>query len=389
MKLNIAIIFGGKSPEHEISIISANQAMHALNKDKYNLIPIYISKSQKFYTGNDLLNLKNYSNLSVLESKLTNINIVRIDNKTYINSVNKSLFNKGINEVIDIAIPVMHGLNGEDGNLAGYLNMLNIPFAGCDTTSAAVGQDKVIQKCIIDTNSISTCPWFWLYEFDFDDNQEHYCNKANDLGYPVIIKPSKLGSSIGIKIAHNKEEFIEYIKECGQYDSKLLIEKAIKNLVEINISILGNTKKYELSVTEQVVKNDEILSFTDKYQGNGKGSKSKGTKSKGMASTSRIVPAPIAQEQIKFIEDQATKAFKALGCSGVCRIDFMLDKDTNNIYLTEVNTIPGSLAFYLWKEKNVEFDELLDKLISIAIDNKRSNEKLLTSFDTNILKTFG
>ena len=387
MKLNIAIVFGGKSPEHEISIISANQAMHALNKDKYNLIPIYISKKQKLYTNDLLLDLKNYNNLDILESKLEQINLIKLDNKTYIEHNKKSMFYK-VNKTIDIVIPVMHGLNGEDGNLAGYLNTLDIPYAGCDVVSAAIGQDKVIQKCVIDTNNISTCPWFWLYEFDFEDNIELYCNKALELGYPVIIKPSKLGSSIGIKIAHNKEEFIEYIKDCGQYDSKLLVEKAIKNLVEINISILGNINKYKVSVTEQVVKNDEILSFSDKYQGNSKGSKTKGCKSKGMASTNRIVPAPITSDQTEYIKDQAIKAFKALGCSGVCRIDFMLDKDTNNIYLTEVNTIPGSLAFYLWKELNIEFDQLLDELINIAIDNKRIKEKLLTSFDTNILKTF-
>ena len=385
MKIKLGIIFGGKAPEHEISIISASQVLKAINLDKYDIIPIYISKNQLFYTGDILLNLTNYKDLDNLLKQATQIDFSQKDNNLYIKKSNAKLLNNYISK-IDLVIPVMHGINGEDGTIHGLLQSLNVPYAGCDITSAAVGQDKVIQKCIMQAHNIPTCPWFYMYANNFDNDLNTYLQQAKNLGYPLIIKPSNLGSSIGIEIANNENEFIDKIRTCSKYDNKLLIEKCLKDFTEINISVLGNTYKQKLSITEQVLKHDEILSFNDKYLGNSS-KKLCSTKTKGMASTSRIIPADIDDKLIKEIERHALNAFLAIGASGVCRIDFMLDNTTNNIYLVEINTIPGSLAFYLWEKVGIPFDALIDELVSIAIDNQRIKDNLVITFDSNILKT--
>lgn len=389
MKLQVGIIFGGQSVEHEISVISANQAMNALNKEKFDLVPIYISKEGKFYTGNELIDLGNYGNLNSLITKLEEVTFVRRNNVTNLEPVKKSIFNnKSIK--VDVVIPIVHGVNVEDGNLQGYLHTLKVPFAGCDVTSAAVGQDKVIQKAVLSANDVKTAPWFWLYANDFESNKDVFITKANKLGYPLIIKPAKLGSSIGIEIVNNDHELETMVKECGKYDPKLLIEKVITNFKEINIAIMGNSNSYKLSVMEEVLKNDDILSFNDKYLSS---NKTKGVKqstkgSKGMASTTRKVPAEVSLDIKKLIEKEAIKAFKAIGVTGNCRIDFMYDEKNNEIYLTEVNTIPGSLAFYLWNECDISFDKLLEEMIDIAIEKERINDKVVVSFDTNILQGF-
>ncbi len=387
MKLKVAVMFGGQSVEHEISIISANQAINALNKSKYDLIPIYISKEGMFYTGDELLDLSNYHDLDNLLKKSIQVNFLKEDKKCVIRQSANSIFKKKSWEV-DIVLPVVHGLNVEDGNLQGFLKTLNIPFVGCDVTSAAVGQDKVIQKCVMQANDINTVEWFWMYDHEVEN--EDFIKKANKIGFPLIIKPAKLGSSIGIKIVNNEKEFIDGVKECGKFDNKLLIEKVITKFKEINIAVMGNCEDIKLSVTEEVLKNDEILSFEDKYLGNAKSSKSKISSklSSGMASIKRSIPANVDDNVIEKIEYLALKAFNAIGISGNCRIDFMYDTINNEVYLTEVNTIPGSLAFYLWKEKGLEFDVLLDEMIKLAVDKERRNAKTITSFDTNILKGF-
>lgn len=386
MSIKVAILFGGESCEHEISCISANQAIHALNKDKYDVIPVYISKQRQMYTGDELFDLSNYKDLNNLIAKLKQVVMIKKDNKVLLEPVKTGLFSKTISE-IDICMPIMHGTNGEDGTIQGYLEMLKIPYTGCDVISAGIGQDKVIMKHILQNSGIPICPWFWLYGHEFQDNQQEYLNKANKLGYPVIIKPANLGSSIGIEIAHNDQEFIDGIINASNYDSKIVVERIVSNLIEVNCSCLGSRFKVQASALELVGKSDEILSFNDKYLPNGSKSSKMGN-SKGMASASRIVPAPLDDKMTNKIKALALETFKVLGASGVCRIDFMIDGDNNEVYVNEINTIPGSLSFYLWEPCGIKFDQLLDELISIAIDNQRRKEKMTFSFDTNILTNY-
>ena len=390
MKLNVGVFFGGESVEHEVSIISAHQAMEALDKNKYNVIPVYITKGRKLFVGEDLWDMNNYKDLKALENKLTQVSLVLEDNKVVIKPVKASLFSKKELGTIDVAIPVMHGTNGEDGTIQGFFEMLKVPYAGCDLYGAAVGQDKVLQKHILADNDLPVTNWFWVYGNEMDERKDEILEKVHKLIYPVILKPARTGSSVGIAIAHNDEEYLECFEDARQYDEKVITEKVVKPMVELNCSVLGDGADARASVIEQVgsVSGDELLSYKDKYQGGGKPSSKAGSKSSGMASTARIVPAPISEEQTKLVQSLALKTFKVLGAAGVCRIDFMMDQETKKVYVNEINTIPGSLAFYLWKEEGMSFTELMDNLVNLALERERKRSKMTFSYDTNLLSTY-
>lgn len=388
MKLNIAVFFGGESVEHEVSIISAHQAIEALDKNKYNVIPVYVSKERKLYVSDLLKDISNYKDLKHLISQCTQVSITSENNRVVIRPVKPSLFGPKELGTIDVAIPVMHGTNGEDGTIQGFFEMLRVPYAGCDLYGAAIGQDKVLQKNVLNDNNLPITNWFWVYGSEMDTHQSEILDKVHRLIYPVIIKPARTGSSVGISIAHNDEEYLACFDEARQYDEKIITEKVVKPMREINCSVVGDSYSCVASVLEEVssVSQDELLSFSDKYLGGSKSAKSEG--SKGMASTARIVPAPLTDEQTRLIQQLAKETFRVLGTSGVCRIDFLMDADTKKVYVNEINTIPGSLAFYLWKAAGVSFSELMDKLVELALDRERRRSKMTFSYETNILSNF-
>ena len=390
MKLNTAVFFGGESVEHEVSIISAHQAIAALDTERYNVIPVYVAKNRKLYVGEALNDIANFRNLNTLIDSCTQVTIVLEDNQVVIKPVKASLFSRKDLGTIDVAIPVMHGTNGEDGTIQGFFEMLKLPYAGCDLYGAAVGQDKVLQKHILADNDLPITNWFWCYGTDIDEDRQAVLRKVHKLIYPVILKPARTGSSVGISIAHNDEEYLECFEEARRYDEKIITEKVVKPMIELNCSVLGDGADARASVIEQVgsVSGDELLSYKDKYQGGGKGSKSSSSKSAGMASTARIVPAPISKEQTEYIQSLALKTFRVLGSAGVCRIDFMMDAETKTVYVNEINTIPGSLAFYLWKEEGMSFTQLMDALVQQALDRERRRSRMTFSYDTNLLSTY-
>lgn len=390
MKLNTAVFFGGESVEHEVSIISAHQAIAALDTDRYNVIPVYVAKNRKLYVGEALNDIANFRNLNTLIDSCTQVTIVLEDNQVVIKPVKASLFSRKDLGTIDVAIPVMHGTNGEDGTIQGFFEMLKLPYAGCDLYGASVGQDKVLQKHILSDNDLPITNWFWCYATDMDDDKASVLRRVHKLIYPVILKPARTGSSVGISIAHNDEEYLECFEDARRYDEKIITEKVVKPMIELNCSVLGDGADAKASVIEQVgsVSGDELLSYKDKYQGGGKGSKSGSSKSAGMASTARIVPAPISKEQTEYIQALALKTFRVLGSAGVCRIDFMMDAETKKVYVNEINTIPGSLAFYLWKEEGMSFTQLMDALVQQALNRERRRSRMTFSYDTNLLSTY-
>lgn len=387
MKLNVAVFFGGESVEHEVSIISAHQAMNALNKEKYNVIPVYIAKDRRMFCSDLLKDMANYTNLNELIAKSTQVSITKEDNRVVIRPVKAKMFGQKELGTIDVAIPVMHGTNGEDGTIQGFLEMLKVPYAGCDLYGAAVGQDKVLQKHILADNGLPITNWFWCYANEIDENREEILRKVHKLIYPVILKPARTGSSVGIAIARNDEEYLECFEDARQYDEKIITEKVVKPMREINCSVLGDSEKAEPSVLEEVGQSngDRLLTFDDKYMGGGKKS---AQGSKGMASTARIVPAPLPDSQTQMIQELALKTFKVLGSSGVCRIDFMMDAETKKVYVNEINTIPGSLAFYLWDKNGVSFPQLMDRLVELALQRERRRARMTFSYETNILSNY-
>ena len=392
MKICVGVFFGGKSTEHEISCISANQAIHALDSDKYDVLPIYISKDNEFYIGDELFDLANYSSfISNPSSVLEKVMIYKDGNNVKVRPM-KGVFKK--ERTIDVAFPIVHGTNVEDGSLAGFLQMLDIPYTSCDVLGGAVGQDKTVMKDIFKAEGIPMVDYFVVYNADFEDAYEDYFKKAKKIGFPLIAKPANLGSSIGIEVIKTEEEFEEKISECLKYDFKVVVEKMIANLKEVNISIIGGDEKAKCSAIEEVT--NGFLDFDKKYQpGSGSKGAKKGVKvpaakgaSKGMASTVRKVPAELKEGQKEEIEKIALKVFRALNSFGCVRIDFMIDNDTDKVYCNEINTIPGSLAFYLWKEEGVDFSQECDELINNALNRYARRSRKTYSFDTNILDNY-
>ncbi len=403
MKTKIAVFFGGNSVEHEVSIITALQAIENINREKYEVLPIYITKDSRMYTGEKIGNIANYNDIPKLLQESTQVTPVNLGEKVALLRVEKKLFERAIYDFIDIAFPIVHGTNVEDGTIEGFIKMLNIPYVGCDVLSSALGMDKYACKEILRTNNIPVIDGK-LYDIkQYKDDETALCKDIEKtLGFPVITKPVNLGSSVGISIAKDSKELKESLEEAFTYASKILVEKAIMNLKEVNCSVIGDHESAKASECESPIKMDQILSYRDKYLGNGtkgakrskttgvKGSKNNfgGTMGSDNSNPALELPAKISTEQKKTIQELAVKTFQALGCNGVIRIDFIINQDDNKIYVNEVNTIPGSLSFHLWRETGMSYAEELNEIISLGLKRAREEKNLTFSFETNVLANF-
>lgn len=374
MRLNIGVIFGGKSVEHEISIISAIEAMGYADENKYKIIPIYIDKDNTWYTGEHLKSIINFRDIDLVKRYAKKVALVKIDKSFALQRL--GLFKKNLC-VIDIIVPIGHGAYLEDGSLQGYLNMLGVPYAGPSVLGAALGQDKVIQKELLSFNNIPVVNYTWFYSYELND-KKLVQERLSKLKYPVLIKPSSLGSSIGIEIAEDEKDFFKKVKNTMKYDKKILVEEKVNDVKEINISVLGNYKKVEVSEIEEINSNDNFYSFKEKYVNNFSKIQEKDKKTKPI----------ISKEMIEDMKEYAINTFKVLDGNGVARIDFLINDKTKEIYVNEINTIPGSLSSYLWKAKRKDQTELFDDLISIAVDNKKDDEQLQKVIPGNLLERF-
>ncbi len=395
MKIKVGVLFGGKSVEHEISVISAIQAIGYLDKSKYDVIPIYITKNNEFYVGENVGKIESYTDINSLIKSSQRVIMVWDENKLKLIKYPQKMLSKGYVDYIDVAFPIVHGTNVEDGTLQGYLHMMNIPYVGCDVLSSSVGMDKYVMKTVLKDNGVPVLDCKCYTSNVYDENEDAIVEEIESaIGYPVIVKPVNLGSSIGISKAENRTELYDSLETAFQYAGKVLVETAVQNLKEINCSVLGDYESAEASECEEPISSDKILTFAEKYIGDGsaKGAKggakggAKASGSKGMATLKRKIPADITSEQRQTIRELAVKAFKCLGCSGVSRIDFMMDTKTGNIWLNEINTIPGSLSFYLWEPIGVKYSQLLDKMISLALKRERESENITYTFDSNVLQ---
>ena len=405
-------MFGGKSVEHEISIISAIQAIGSMNTEKYDIIPIYITKNNEFYVGPSVGEIESYRNIPALLKDSTRVILVKDSGLVKLIRYPAKRFGSSYVDYIDVAFPIVHGTNVEDGTLQGFLTMLDIPYVGCDVVSSAVGMDKYVMKTVLKDNNIPVLDCLCFNAKEYDRGNDAVVDAIEKrIGFPVIVKPVNLGSSIGISKADNREKLYESLDMAFCYADKVLVERAVQNLKEINCSVCGDYEHAEPSECEEPVNSDEILSFADKYLGNGSsggskggklggkmggkfggklggkfgGSKSGGSKS-GMASLKRKIPADITDEQKATIQKYAVDAFKCLGCNGVSRIDFMMDTKSGEIFLNEINTIPGSLSFYLWEPIGIPYTKLLDKMISLALKREREQEGITYAFESNVLE---
>jgi D-alanine-D-alanine ligase len=386
MKTNIGVFFGGRSTEHEISVISASQAMAAIDRGRYDVTPIYITKQGRWYTGDALLDVKNYRDPASLLKKCTEVYMRPVYGDYNIYPAKPSGFFGGGGKPVgklDVVIPVLHGSNGEDGIFEGVLETIGIPFAGCNTLSSANGMDKITMKMILQASGVPVVPYLWFTDKQWFGQREQLIGRIeSELGYPVIVKPSNLGSSVGIGRAMNREQLIDRIDDAERYSSRIIVEHMVEQLQEINCSVLGNADEYQTSVLEEPIKSGEILSYEDKYMGGTKGAK-------GMQAAQKRIPAELPADVTERIQFLAGETFRVLGCHGVSRVDVIVDRADGNIYVNEINTIPGSLSFYLWEATGLTFAGLMDKLVQLAVQRSREAGQKTVSYDHNIFAMGG
>lgn len=383
MKTTIGVFFGGRSTEHEISVISASQAMHAINAEKYEVVPIYISKQGKWYTGKALLDIQNYRNIPELLAKVEEVYMEPSFGDYNLYKKKRNLFGSNVIKHLDVIIPVLHGSNGEDGIFEGLLETIGIPYAGCNTLSSANGMDKITMKMILKSCGIPVVNFVWFSDKEWYTRREEIINQIEkEIGYPVIVKPANLGSSVGIGRACNREELIDKIDGAEIYTTRIIVEDMVEDLQEINCSVLGDCDENQASVLEEPIKSGEILSYEDKYVGGSKGAK-------GMQASQKRIPADLPEKETKRIQFLARETFRVLSCHGVSRVDIIIDRKTRDIYVNEINTIPGSLSFYLWEATGISFEQLMDKLVELAIKRKREQGLKTVSYDHNIFNLGG
>ncbi len=389
MKLCVAVLFGGKSVEHEVSVISALQALAKLDPEKYDPLPIYITKQNEMYVGEQIGNIRAYRDIPALLKESTRVILLNEGGRVAVTEPVRHFGRRRFHRIIDVALPVVHGTNVEDGTLQGYLHTLGLPYAGCDVLSSALGMDKYAQKVLFRDAGVPVLPGKCYLKTDFyADETATLTDIETAFGYPVIVKPVNLGSSVGIRKAGDRAELAEALDLAFRFAGRVLLEPAVVHLREINCAVLGDIYEAEASECEEPLNATDILSYEDKYMAGGKvGKNGKSGGSKGMASLSRKIPADLSPERREEVRTLAVKAFRALGCAGVARIDFLLDTAADRLYLNEINTIPGSLSFYLWQPLGMDYPKLLDRLIELALKREREQESLSFSFETNLLQT--
>ena len=370
-KTTVGVIFGGRSVEHDVSVVTANQIMHAFDSDHYEVVPIYIDRDGKWYTGDPFLDLKNYGDEIISHSGITPVILSPgVQHHGLILNPLAGRFSKSQIHRLDVVFPAVHGTHGEDGTLQGLLELADIPYVGCMTLASAVANDKITTKAVlrqhqipmVDDVSFSRARWL-----DQPDSVIELIK--NNLSFPVFIKPATTGSSIGIGRADNDQLLRASIDVAAHFDRRILVEQAVTNHIEINCAVMGNGDDIRPSVLEQPVSWDDYLTYEEKYMRG----------SDGMKSAERIIPAPISDDLTQQIQALAVKAFKAIDGNGTARIDFMVKPDQNEVYLGEINTMPGSLAFYLWQESGISMRDLVHQLVELA--KEAQAEKRRNSYD--------
>ena len=377
--MQVGVIFGGRSVEHDVSIVTAHQAM-AILAERHDVVPIYVTREGRWLSAPGLNDLEVYRNNRWDEvgdevSVAPGVGLVAGGGRL-----------RGPRPItVDAVVCSIHGTYGEDGTLQGILEMAGLAYTGSNVTASAVGMDKRVMKDVFRAAGLPTVPHVEVDVADLDrDAQAVVARIEQGVGYPVFVKPVHAGSSVGIAKASNEAELIAALDVARRYDGRLLAEKSMEGCLEINCSVLGGGgRENRVSVCEQPVAWQEFLSFDDKYMRGGKSGDA--GKSEGMASLDRKIPAPISEELTKQVRSNAEAAFRAIGASGVARVDSFVDETTGESWLMEINTMPGSFAFYLWEATDLPFADLMDELLSIARDEHRNRSELLFSFESGML----
>lgn len=385
MKTRVAVLFGGHSVEHEVSIISGIQALQALDSEKYEAFPLYIAKDNTWYVGENLRRVESFRNMSVCLAEATRVVPVAEGSVVELWRHPAKKFGNNRMAAFDVAIPVVHGTNVEDGTLMGMLEMLNVPYAACDVTSSALGMDKFAMKAVLRQAGVPVLEALQYTGREYAVNTAQVIAEIEEkVGYPVIVKPVNLGSSVGISKAIDRQSLVNALDLAVSFSPRVLVERAVEHLREINCAVLGDADEARASACEEPLNAEDILTFGDKYLNGGK----KTGMSQGMTDLKRRCPAELPEGMTEEVQRLAVQTFRALGCLGVARIDFLNDRESGELWVNEINTIPGSLSFYLWQEVGVTFAELMDMLVMLAFKRQRQRSALTFTYESNILAGF-
>jgi D-alanine-D-alanine ligase len=382
-KLSIGVIFGGRSVEHEVSVVTGHQVMEALGS-RHDVVPIYVTREGAWFSSPELNDLAVYRDdrwqtvgAQVILSPGTGSGGLLVPG---------SRLRASRTIPVDVVIPAIHGTFGEDGTLQGLLEMADLPYTGSGVVASAVGMDKVMMKAAFGAAGLPTVPHTLVTAAELDSDREHALDRCEQtIGYPAFVKPSRLGSSVGIGKARDRVSLNESLEVARRYDRRILVEKAMEGCMEINCSVLGGgSRAARASVCEQPLAWEDFLSFSDKYLRGGKTSKSG-----GMAGQDRRIPAPISPDLSGRVQGQAIAAFKAVEASGVARVDCFLNENTGETWVMEINTAPGSFSFYLWEPTGLSFGDLMQELIDIALETHIDKADLMFSFESGMLQGTG
>jgi D-alanine-D-alanine ligase len=388
--INVGVFFGGRSVEHEVSVITAQQAIAAMPAGRLTAVPIYIAKSGAWYTGAPLLELERYRDIDRLIAESTRVTMHPEPGRggELIEAGSRRGLLGGAPRTVarfDVALPLVHGSNGEDGTLQGLLELAGVAYCGCGVAAAAVSMDKRLARTtlrgagvpVLDDAAVSRARW--------RDSAEAVCAELEaHPGYPMYVKPRSLGSSIGVVHVVDRRQLLEALDLAFRYDADVLAEPALEGIVEINCSVLGAGDDVRASVCEQPVSSG-TLSYADKYLSGVKGKSGAKAPATGMKSAQRIIPAPIPEGLAARIQDAAVAAFRAIGAAGVTRVDFLVNVERDSFVVNELNTVPGSLAFYLWEASGLAFQDLLLRLVDLGMARHRERQETTFSIDTWLL----
>ena len=369
MKLSIGVIFGGRSLEHDLSVLTAIQAMDNIDKERYEVVPIYITKDLTFYSGGMLRYIDSYKDFRLIDRYATKVNLINKNGKFILQTTGLI---KRVYKEIHLAFPMVHGKYTEDGSIVGYLETLGIPIVGSDIYSSSLCQDKVFTKEVLNGNDIPVVDYVYFSDSDYKLDKEDIFKKIEELSYPLIIKPARLGSGIGIEIVNRKEELESSIEKAMKNDERVLVEEYIADRREFNMAVLLSKGKLIGSVIEEIIK-DEPCNYYDKYRKDNEDDTFK-----------RIFPADISKTLTEEIEKTSKKTYKVLALSGVARIDYVYDNKKKKLYVNEVNTIPNFFSHHLFDDKNIDYRELLGIMIKEALDKIHKENDMVKDIEDNL-----
>ncbi|MBR5389852.1 MAG: D-alanine--D-alanine ligase [Clostridia bacterium] len=391
-RIRTGVFFGGPSVEHEVSVITAMQAIAALDANRYEIIPVYVTKSGEFYTGEHLKTLDAFRDIPAALAAAKKVVLQKEGKDVQLVLAKQKKLGSSVMAVLDAALLALHGTGGEDGVMQAHFQRLGLPYTGPDVASSAAGMDKWVSKALFRMSGLPCVPALRVSKSAYYADPEAVCASIEgEIGYPAVIKPYNLGSSVGIHKCRDRASLQNALEDAFLYSGGVMAEKAVSNLREINCAVLGDGESARASVCEEPLNATDILTYADKYQSGGTsakgGAKTPSCGSKGMQSLARQIPAPISEALSEKIRTLAVAAFHAVGAAGCARVDFLMDGATEEIFVNEINTIPGSLAFYLWEASGLSFPALLDEMIALALKRRREEESLRTTFETNLLQT--